>query len=77
MTEETKEFKALKNMSSKGIEQGKKLWTTQTGMAGLLFWAAALVVAFNHYIGAVLCFGFGLLFVFKAKKEVKLKGEAK
>lgn len=75
--EETKEFKALKNAASSGVAAGKKLWTVPSGMAGLLFWAGALITAFNHYMGAVFCFGIGLIMIVKAKKELKAKEEAK
>jgi len=75
--EETKEFKALKVYSQKGVEAGKKLWSVPSGMSGLLFWAAALTCALNSTFGAVLCFGFGIIMVVKAKKELKAKEESK
>lgn len=71
--EETKEFKAVKDMANKGFETGKKLWTVPSGMAGLLMWCGALITAFNPYFGAVFCFGIGLVMVVKGKKELKAK----
>ena len=73
MVEETKEFGFVKKMAGEGLSTGRKLWTVPSGMAGLLMWAAALIVAFNPFFGAVFCFGIGLVMVVKGKKELKAK----
>lgn len=71
MAEKTKEWQGLENILSKTTKEVKHLWSVPIGMAGLLFWVAALSIALKPEYGAVICFGFGLIFVFKAKKQLK------
>lgn len=70
---ETKEFKVVKELASKSFDTGKKLWKTQSGMVGLLFWIVALATALNNVWGCLLAFGIGVIFVVKGRKEEKAK----
>lgn len=70
---ESNEYKVVKRITSSGLEQVKHLWGVPVGSAGLLFWVLAIITALNAKWGALIAFGFGVVFVYRAKKELKAK----